>query len=190
MHGSVATVITARLVQRLVVASVVGVGVGLWGASAAWAEGESVATLERNLADEAAALTTSDCANACRALASIRRAAEKICALDPDERCAAARAKAQEATRQVRSACPDCAIASAPLPIPPKDERAMGKGGRRPPAEPPTVAASAPPSESSKGGCASCTTGRGAPAEDGATAALGVLGLALMMRGRRRRDMR
>ena len=148
---------------------------------------EDLTTLEKQLADESIALTTADCANACRALASIRRAAQKICALDPDERCVAARAKADDATRRVHEACPDCAIASAPLPGPRHEERAMGKGGSPRPAPPQVDAqqpASAPPSESSKGGCASCTTSGTSPG-DLAPAALAIGALAFVLRRRR-----
>ena len=147
---------------------------------------EDLTTLEKNLAAEHAALSTSDCATACKALASIRRAAEKICALDPDERCTAARAKAQDATKRVRDACPDCAIASAPLPAPKREGRAMGKGGMRPPPEPSVdiaQAAPAPPAESRRGGCASCSTS-GTSGSDLSTVALAVAALAFVLRRR------
>jgi hypothetical protein len=89
------------------------------------------------------ALSTSDCTTACQALGSLRRAAEKICALTPGPRCDAANARADEAAKRVREACPDCAIAFRPGP------------DTKPPAtvehEP-----NAPRSESGRGGCASC----------------------------------
>lgn len=146
---------------------------------------EDVTTLEQTLAAEHAALSTTDCTSACRALASIRRAADKICALDPTDRCAAARAKADDATRRVREACPDCAIASAPLPAPPRDEPAYAKKGADAPA-PTTVEASAPPSESRRGGCAGCEATGAAPG-DLAGAALVVAALVRVLRRRSNR---
>lgn len=147
---------------------------------------DDLTTLEKNLASESAALSTSDCATACRALASIRRAADKICALDPGERCAAGRAKADDATKRVREACPECAIATAPpQPAPEREERAMSKGGTRPTADSSPVAASAPPSESKRGGCAGCATTPTTPG-DLTTAALAIAALAFTLRRRRR----
>ena len=145
---------------------------------------DDLTTLEKNLAQEHDALSTSDCATACRALASIRRAADKICALDSGERCAAGRAKADDATRRVREACPECAIASAPpQPSPPKEERAMTKAGAAPANAEVTTAA--PPSESKRGGCAGCTTSTTAPG-DLTLGALAFGALVLVMRRRRR----
>jgi MYXO-CTERM domain-containing protein len=145
---------------------------------------DDVTALEKKLTEEHAALSTADCATACRALASIRRAADKICALEPGERCEAGRAKAKDATRRVREACPECAIASGPpKPAPPteREERAMTKGGA---ASADAVPASAPPSESKRGGCAGCTTAPTSPG-DLTTAALAFTALALVLRRRR-----
>lgn len=159
---------------------------------------DDLTTLEKNLDREHDALSTSDCATACRALASIRRAADKICALDSGERCAAGRAKAEDATRRVREACPECAIASAlpqlpspaPPPAPPREERAMGKGGSPHPSEAGEVATaqsdSRPASESKRGGCAGCTTSAASPSDLGG-AALAISALAFVMRRRRKR---
>ena len=155
---------------------------------------EQLIALERSLDEQHDALSTSDCATACRALASILRAADKICALDPGDRCAAGRAKADDATRRVREACPECAIAStAPEPKPRPEDRAMTKGGTKA-AQPPeasseqgvTVQASAPPSESKRGGCAGCTTTSAAPVDVGGGILAG-LALALGLARRRRR---
>jgi MYXO-CTERM domain-containing protein len=172
----------------LVIASAVTIVLASAGTSShARAQGakDDVTTLEKNLAQEHDALSTSDCATACRALASIRRAADKICALDPGERCARGRAKADDATRRVREACPECAIAVAPpQPAPPKTEdRAMTKGGAATDVE--VVTASAPPSESKRGGCAGCTTSSSTP-NDLAFGALAFGALALVMRRRKR----
>ena len=50
------------------------------------------------------------CATACRALASMGRAAEHLCGLagDSDSRCDVARARVQAATERVHAACPSC----------------------------------------------------------------------------------
>ena len=145
---------------------------------------DDLTTLEKNLASESAALSTSDCATACRALASIRRAADRICALDPGERCAAGRAKADDATRRVREACPECAIATAP-PAPAPEQRAMTKGGGPVTADSVSVAAAAPPSESKRGGCAGCATTPTTPG-DLTTGALAIAALAFTLRRRKR----
>ena len=153
---------------------------------------DELTTLEKSLAEQHDALSTADCANACRALASIRRAADKICALDPGDRCAAGRAKAEDATRRVREACPECAIASAPPePKPRPEERAMTKGGSTAAEAPQSgtdsvpTAQSAPPSESKRGGCAGCTTTSAGPG-DLAGGVLAALALALVLRRRAR----
>ncbi len=168
-----------------IVASCVGVSAEAQaqrGGVAVGAEREELVTLERSLAEEHAALSTSDCMTACRALASIRRATERICALDPEERCSAARAKADEATRKVRAACPECAVVASPPPPPAPMDHQMAKGGS---ADSPAPA-SAPPSESSRGGCASCTTTPSSPT-DLAPAALALTALAFALRRRRTR---
>ena len=158
---------------------------------------DELETLQKNLAEESAtlttSLTTSDCATACRALASIRRAADKICALDPDARCVAARAKADDATRRVHEACPECALASVPTPKSPPNDRAMGKGAPKKGAAEEVVVsgtdspaqASAPQSESRRGGCAGCTTGGASPAGDLGVGALALGALALVLRRKR-----
>lgn len=152
---------------------------------------DDITTLEKQLSSEVTALTTTDCASACRALASIRRAADKICALDPGERCASARAKADDASRRVRAACPDCAIANAPGTSPPappapapesKPADSPRKGGS---AHEAVVTADGVPSESKRGGCAGCTTTK-ATHGDVAGVALVVMALAGVLRRRRR----
>jgi hypothetical protein len=94
------------------------------------------------------ALSTSDCTTACQALGSMRRAAEKLCAITPGPRCDAANARADEAAKRVRDACPDCAIAFRPSP------------DMKPPAtrtvEERDVTRASPKAESGRGGCASC----------------------------------
>ena len=185
--------------RRLAVAIAVAGGLALGsfaGSARAQAAKEDLTTLERSLTEQHDALSTSDCATACRALASIRRAADKICALDPGDRCTAGRAKADDATRRVREACPECAIASAPSEPTRREERAMTKGGSSKASEDPgartapdaaPVVQAAPPSESKRGGCAGCTTTRGGPGDlAGGVLALAALALVVVRRRRSR----
>ena len=130
---------------------------------------DDVRTLEAQLNEEHAALRTTDCDAACRALASIRRAADKICALEQGPRCDAARAKLADATRRVHDACPDCALAAGPSP----------------PAPEPAAEASAPPAEKERGGCRSCAETPSAP--DGSWA-LVVLATMHLLRRRPRKS--
>jgi hypothetical protein len=125
-------------------------------ASAAGPETDDVGALEKqleeartviaSLGDAGVGSTASgDCQTACRALGSMRRAAERICMLEPGPRCDAARSKASDATRRVHDACPDCTIAGdtfAPAPAAPP----------RPAPESESAAEAGP----RRGGCASC----------------------------------
>jgi MYXO-CTERM domain-containing protein len=183
--------------RSVAVALVAAVGVLLFtvDAQAQPSSKEEITTLEKQLASEATALSTSDCSSACRALASIRRAADKICALDSGDRCTAARAKADDATKRVRAACPDCAIASAPggtpppppAPIPePKPADAPAKGGAgKKGGDVVEPTANAPPAESKRGGCAGCATTK---ATHGDLAGVALVAAALFRMLRRRRQ--
>ncbi|MBI4953070.1 MAG: hypothetical protein HY908_13635 [Myxococcales bacterium] len=138
-----------------------------------------IAALEAELESARRALPLGDCVLACEALASMRRAAERLCALDPGPRCAAARARVEDATRQVRAQCPDCEAAleehpAGVTPTPPPLKAA-------PPAE---QVASAPPEAGAHGGCRGCALGGG----DAGALVVG-LGLALAA-GLRRRTRR
>jgi MYXO-CTERM domain-containing protein len=117
----------------------------------------------------------SDCALACRALDSMRRATERLCALDPGDRCSSAKSKLDDATKRVRTACPVCAqeqgerkAASPPAPAPP----------------PSTESVVEMESVQKKGGCAGCATAS-TPAD--AVGPLALAGLMLMALRRRRR---
>lgn len=57
------------------------------------------------------ALSSDPCSAACRALASMRRAANHLCGLtgDPEPRCDAARARLTRAEERTRASCPACA---------------------------------------------------------------------------------
>jgi MYXO-CTERM domain-containing protein len=145
-------------------------------------QGEDVDTLVKHLGEEHAALSTQDCITACKALGSIRRAADRICALEPGPRCTDARAKADDAQRRVQAACPDCQIAAAP----PKDEERRATTRPAPEPPPPTVSAKSAPPERSKGGCASCSTPGEAPTGDFAVMMLAALAVARSLRARSR----
>ena len=143
---------------------------------------EDVESLLKQLNDEHAALSTQDCVTACKAYASIRRAADKICGLEPGPRCADAQAKADDAQRRVQAACPDCHVASAPRK---EDEyRATGATGAKDDA-PAEESRSAP----RKGGCASCSTPGERPTGDLGVMVVGALALARVLRKRQRRSV-
>jgi len=151
-------------------------------ADAGAADGARLAEMSRSLDEEIAQLSTSDCELACQALASIRRAAEGICALDQGVRCASARERAAAATRRVREACPGCAAARATEPGRREDAYAGNDVAV-------AKATSEVPPESRRGGCAGCTASGSDRGGGGGAAALAAasLALALAARGRRRR---
>lgn len=163
---------------------------------------ELATELDVKSAQLAHGLQVGNCAAACEALASMQRAAERICELEPGPRCDAARKSVEEARRRVVEACPDCLQArregeevqanqQTPAPRPDddgsrdsleEDDLPVQTGG----SAAPTVA---PPAEDSRGGCAACALGR----DDGDGQSLGWLGLAAaaaVMRRRRRRSGR
>jgi len=145
---------------------------GTLGALDAGASGERM-ELERQLAQDYATLSTSDCATACRALASMQRAADRICALAPGKSCDDARAKVDDATRRVREQCPTCTLGA------PQEHTVAN-----------APAAPSPTSEAPRGGgCAGCnaTGGRGEVAGGALTLMLGLVGL---RRVRRRSSVR
>lgn len=143
--------------------------------SVAFAQKEDVTTLEKQLTTELSTLSTSDCTTACKALKSIRHAADRICVLEPGPRCDAARKKADDATKRVRDACPDCSLG-----LEGKPEQAVEDNAKKP-AEP----AQAPPSPASesapKGGCRNCSSTNADPGD------FGVFVLALLLLQRRRK---
>ncbi len=112
---------SAALVATAVVTS------GLAGAA------EDPGVLLEQLSKDVQALSTDDCAAACKALESMGRAAERICSLEPGARCDEARAKVSGARSKVRGACPACAVAASAepahkgaSPAPPRDAPATG----------------------------------------------------------------
>ncbi|KYF83873.1 hypothetical protein BE17_29950, partial [Sorangium cellulosum] len=60
---------------------------------------------------EAEKVSAAPCETACRALASMSRAAQHLCGLagDADQRCDAARTRVKSATDRVEAQCPRCA---------------------------------------------------------------------------------
>jgi hypothetical protein len=137
---------------------------------------EDIETLAKQVDEEHAALSTQDCVTACKALASIRRAVDKLCGMDSGQRCSDARSKADDAQRRVQAACPDCQVAAG---LPKDEERRVTQNAPTP--EP----NKALPAEQSRGGCASCSIPSEAPAGD-----LGAVMLAALVWYSRRRATR
>jgi hypothetical protein len=102
---------------------------------------DEAAALSAQIAHEEAELRTSDCVEACRALASMSRAADRLCALGAGASCDEARARVDAAAQRVRAACPTCTIHAtetlAPAPASPVQTESVVTAPR--------------------GGCASCT---------------------------------
>jgi hypothetical protein len=150
--------------------------------------------LQAEIERDYAAALANDCATACRALDSMRRATERLCALDPGDRCVVARRKLDDATTRVRASCPSCA---QPLGGTPADAAQGGEGAgattpaSAPPPQPQAAPAGAPATEnaeevqSKRGGCAACTVGAGA--DDALAAAGAAAGLLFAACSRRRR---
>jgi hypothetical protein len=120
------------------------------GVSSAAVGDDEPATLDeaQHAFDEARAAfaaSGTDCVIMCRALQSMARAAERICALTPGgdaaakQRCEDARAKVEEAKKKVLAACPGC---TAPLPGEAPDQAATGA---KKPADKGEVETSVPP---------------------------------------------
>jgi MYXO-CTERM domain-containing protein len=167
---------------------------------------DPIATIEQELTRQAEALASASCPVACEALASMRRAADRICALDPGPRCAAARAKVRDATHKVEASCAECrsggrdSVANEPKPQPPpppppsepprdleQDKAAnKGKSAHGGDAAPPPAPAAEAVVVSKRGGCAGCavTGGEGAGGA-GALAAIAIAALLARRRSRR-----
>jgi MYXO-CTERM domain-containing protein len=145
--------------------------------------GGDVDALQAALDRDYAQAMANDCALACRALESMRRSAERLCQLDPGDRCARARSKVDAATTRVRTSCPTC----------PEQLDVNQSTGRKSPDEAPQPSAGttayAPAAEevsvSKRGGCAGCTSAP-APREAFEPLALAAVALAAGRRLRRR----
>jgi hypothetical protein len=128
-------------------------------------------------------LATRACDEACRALASMRRAADRLCALEPGDRCERARQQTEASAQRVQAACPECTVASGPSP---KDQVVAAPA--KPSSESSPVSHTG--SERTTRGCASCTAGgRGNVNDAAASTVLTALVLAFV-RGRRPRTKR
>lgn len=146
---------------------------------------ENAVQLAQSIEDQAAALSTDDCTTACKALASMQRAADRLCKMDPGPSCTKARATVDSATRRVRDACPTCASALAPNQPPPPPPATPAPNEDRTKGEEVATQA-APPAESRRGGCAGCDAAGGPPMSDAALFAFAWL----MTRARRKRSRR
>lgn len=170
-------------------------------APAASSARELVDSLVKQVDDQAEAfeaqiiegLESSQCVIACKALESMRGAADSICRLEPGPRCDRARAKVEAARQKVLAACPDCEAAtddrSAVTPPSPENRPVPStkpEGGADTDGEPGPPSPAPPPQASpSEGGCAPCTVGAADRGSESATL-LVLLGLALAGRRRRR----
>lgn len=145
-----------------------------------------LSSAERSLSDAMAA--SDGCAIACRALDSMRRATDRICALEPGAACEDARRRTASAETRVVQSCP-CVSAD--------ESRAASKAdSKRPEPKPAAVpaaeTASAPGADVDaaprRGGCASCATiGERRSARDAAVAwAVALTALAFVRRRRNR----
>lgn len=132
--------------------------------------------IETSLARLGDGLATHACDEACRALGSMKRAADRICQLEVGERCEQARARCEEATRRVREACPECALASKEAP---KDQVVAQREPQAGAAK--TESVQTEPTR----GCASCSTSSGGLLESGTLGGLTALALGALRRRRR-----
>ena len=147
------------------------------GDGAARAGSGEVATLQAEIAREYEALSTAGCDVACRALASMQRAAARLCALDPGPKCADARAKVRDAANRVHTSCPGCALAAD------DDRPPPARSAREPAPAPPAPLGEA---QRPRGGCAGCAVGDGST--DVGAAALALAWALMVLARRRRRD--
>jgi uncharacterized protein (TIGR03382 family) len=134
--------------------------------------GNDVDVAQAEVDHDYAQALAADCGTACRALESMRRATERLCALDPGDRCARAKHALDDAGAHVKSACPECA-------------EALERRNALAPADAP-ASMSAVQSESVQGkrGCAGCAT---ASRPVDAAVPLTIAGLVLLSLRRRRR---
>ena len=145
--------------------------------------GDDVDALQAALDRDYAQAMANDCALACRALDSMRRSAERLCQLDPGERCTRAKSKTDAATQRVRASC------TCPEPLDQREATGTKTPATTPPQPSGGTAASAPALEevsvSKRGGCAGCTSAP-APCDAFGPLALATVALAAGRRLRRR----
>jgi hypothetical protein len=135
--------------------------------------GNDLEALQAEIDRDYAEALANDCAMACRALESMRHAADHLCALDAGDRCVQAQGKVREASERIRAACPSCPQAMGPSSPPPAE-----------PSSATDTALEAAPSK--RGGCAGCTL---SPVDGGRLSPLAIAA-ALLLTLRRRRTRR
>ncbi len=127
------------------------------GGPAVPAPADKLHTLEVEIDRDVATLASGSCAVACQALASMRHAAERVCALDPGPRCEGARAKVKDAARRVQEACGECRPlgGEAPPPVVSAEKPEVIEQGEEPrPAPPaPGPASAGLAARAAHGGC-------------------------------------
>lgn len=143
------------------------------------AGGEADALLAQLDRDYAQALA-SDCALACRALESMQRSADRLCQLEPGDRCSHAKEKVDSATARVKATCPSCTEA---LHLKAGEEGTGSTAPREPSPAPPTETVAQAESVSTKRGCGCTATS--SPAD--AVEPLALAGLVLVALRRRKR---
>jgi MYXO-CTERM domain-containing protein len=144
-------------------------------AQAALAPAADVDAAQAEVDRDYAQALAGDCTLACRALDSMRHATDRLCVLDPGDRCASAKSKLADATSRVQKACPVCAEAL---------EEKKPVATPRPAEAPASAELVQTTSVQKSGGCAGCAT-TGATAD--AVGPLALAGLVLLALRRRRR---
>ncbi len=136
----------------------------------------------------AEALSADACATACLALRSMRRATERLCALDPGADCDDARRRTADADARVTETCPSCVAdgerreaSEKPVTVTPTMD-AANEARAATVQSTPAAQDSAP----RRGGCAGCAT-TSAPAERHGLSTVIALGLLAALRSRSRR---
>lgn len=109
--------------------------------------------LVKQIDDGLAGALGADCSVACRALDSMRHATDRLCGIEPGERCVAARDKLRRAGERVHASCPDCANE-------PRDGVGVNPDAPTPrsPSPPSPAPTDAEAVSRRHGGCAGCTT--------------------------------
>ncbi len=138
--------------------------------------------LARTVSQLTVDLSASDCGAACEAVASMSRAANRVCELAPGPRCAAARDRVARARKRVSEACPDCDVA--------RENETAGSARKKYDRDDSAEAAPADGVDTvvrgENAGCATCTVGRSGSSSHALIAALAGL---FLLAGRRRRNV-
>jgi hypothetical protein len=188
--GKSRRILVMRVGRAVLVAAIVFLPVRVLAQPAA--PSVEVNALRAEIESDFAVTERADCSLACRALDSMRRATDRLCALDPGDACADARAKVRRSTERVRSACGDCP-ASLDIPTGQAEEEGKRKLTPSQPAEPTAVNTATPPEAAPRkgGGCAGCASvGHGEGPEFGLMAPFIAALTIVWGRSRRRRYRR